>query len=124
MTEIESYIFRNTMPNIIEIGNYFAKKQKYRGRYYSEMRCMAVNHLKTFGLSNMAIADIVFTNVNRRDVVIYYLKLGTDHISDEVKSRWYEWIGVGLYPISKHKQIYNEDKSYIKCVTNYKLEKL
>jgi predicted transcriptional regulator len=81
------------------LTNYFSKMPKYRGRFYVQMKALVARELRKKGYTLERISRILFSNSDRHDTVIYYLRSYRDIAEvDEIKSNYKQWIREGIYP--------------------------
>jgi len=98
MTEIETYINRNTEATELDIKEYF--KFKYRGLFYQQMKTNAAKLLRKKGMIYEDIAKVI--NLKNHDAALHHInKKKIDKVAESiVLANFDEWILNKLYPMT------------------------
>jgi hypothetical protein len=98
MTEIETYIYRNTQATESDIKDYF--KFKYRGLFYQQMKTHAAKLLRKKGMIYTDIAKVI--NLKNHDAAIHHINTKKiDKVAESiVLANFDEWILSKLYPMT------------------------
>jgi hypothetical protein len=132
ITPIDEYLATAELSDTA-LSNYFGKMPKYRGRFFVQMKAVVARELRNKNYTLERISRILFSNSDRHDTVIYYLRTYRDIAEvDEIKANYKQWIREGIYPKTKQINTMIKDPyclpnevAYLRVSsTNLKLEKL
>jgi predicted transcriptional regulator len=132
ITPIDEYLATAELSDTA-LSNYFGKMPKYRGRFFVQMKALVARELRNKNYTLERISRILFSNSDRHDTVIYYLRTYRDIAEvDEIKANYKQWIREGIYPkteqintMIKDPDCLPNEVGYLRVSsTNLKLEKL
>ena len=122
MTEIETYINRNTEATELDIKEYF--KFKYRGLFYQQMKTNAAKLLRKKGMIYEDIAKVI--NLKNHDAAYHHInKKKIDKVAESiVLANFDEWILNKLYPMTATIYEYNSgNKEKISTISHILVNK-
>jgi len=122
MTEIETYINRNTEATELDIKDYF--KFKYRGVFYQQMKTNAAKLLRKKGMIYEDIAKVI--NLKNHDAAYHHInKKKIDKVAESiVLANFDEWILNKLYPMTATIYEYNSgNKEKISTISHILVNK-
>jgi hypothetical protein len=132
ITPIDEYLATAELSDTA-LSNYFGKMPRYRGRFFVQMKALVARELRKKNYTLERISRILFSNSDRHDTVIYYLRTYRDIAEvDEIKANYKQWIREGIYPKTKQINTMIKDPyclpnqvAYLRVSsTNLKLEKM
>jgi hypothetical protein len=132
ITPIDEYLATAELSDTALL-NYFGKMPRYRGRFFVQMKALVARELRNKNYTLERISRILFSNSDRHDTVIYYLRSYRDIAEiDEIKANYKQWIREGIYPktiqintMIKDPDCLPNEVAYLRVSsTNLKLEKL